>query len=160
MSNDIANTPAAEIACPVPTGSGATMVSLQEWRPPRDALQPLSNLDWRVIELARADGPRSLNPVGIAARFARLLGISVPRPLANDAIEALRRFSVRAWYWDQIRARDLRALYGAGYSTTHLLQILAHVTSVRGFTPTLQEDPARFTSAKSMRGRSSPCRCG
>jgi len=159
MSNDIANTPAAEIACPVPTRAGATMVSLQEWRPPRDALQPLSNLDWRVIEMARADGPRSLNPDGMVARLTRFIGIRVPRSLANDAIEALRRFSVRAWYWDQIRPRDLRALYGAGYSTTHLLQILAHVTSVRGFTPSLQEDPARF-SAKATLGGSSHCRCG
>jgi|SRR5579864_117581 len=92
-----------------------------------------------VIEIARVDGPRSLNPDGIAARFLRFLGARVARRLANEGLEALRRFSVRAWYWDLIRKRDLQALLEAGYSSAHVQQILAHVAAFRGFTPSIQE---------------------
>ena len=115
------------------------VISLQKWRAARQALDPLSDLDWRVIEIARADGPRSLNPDGIAARLLRLLGARVARRLANQGLEALRRFSVRAWYWDLIRTRDLEALIEAGYSSVHVQQILAHVAAFRGFTPSIQD---------------------
>ena len=115
------------------------VISLQKWRAARQALGPLNDLDWRVIEIARADGPRSLNPDGIAARLLRFLGARVARQLANEGLEALRRFSVRAWYWDLIRTRDLQALLGAGYSNAHVQQILAHVAAFRGFTPSIQE---------------------
>ena len=115
------------------------VISLQKWRAALKAQGPLSDLDWRVIEIARADGPRSLNPDGIAARLMRFLGARVARRLANEGLEALRRFSVRAWYWDLIRARDLKALLEAGYSSAHVQQILAHVAAFRGFTPSIQE---------------------
>jgi hypothetical protein len=101
----------------------------------------LSYLDWRVVEMARADGPRSLNPEGFLARVSRdLFGLPVATRLANDRLEALRRFSVRAWYWDLIRTADIRALLEGGYSRTHALEILAHVAPVRGFSPSIQED--------------------
>ena len=113
------------------------MISLQKWSAVHRALEPLSDLDWRVVEAARSDGPRSLNPDGLIARLFRLLGVPVARPLANDGLEALRRFSVRAWYWDLIRGREMLALYAAGYSTNHAEQVLAHVATARGFTPTI-----------------------
>ena len=100
----------------------------------------LSYLDWKVVEMARDDGPRSFNPEGFAARLARLVGLRVPLALANDRLETLRRFSVRAWYWDLIRAADLRAVLGAGYSRAHVLEILAHIAAFRGFAPTVQEE--------------------
>ena len=100
----------------------------------------LGSLEWDVVTIARKDGPRSLNPDGLLAVLSReLFGLPVTRRLANEGLEALRRFCVRAWYWDLIRKSDLKALTDAGYSTTDAMQILAHVAKHRGFTPTLQE---------------------
>lgn len=117
------------------------VISLEERRRGRDGVQRLSDLDWKVVEAARADGPRSLNPDGMAARFLRFIGVPVPHRLTNEKLEALRRFSVRAWYWDWFRTRDLRALYDAGYSRIHVLEILSHVGMTRGFTPSIIEEP-------------------
>ncbi len=102
----------------------------------------LTELDWRVVETARENGPRSLKPDGKFVRFLKdFFGLPIERRLASDRLEALRRFSVRAWYWDLIRTSDLRALMDAGYSSTAVFQILAHVAGYRGFTPAIQEQP-------------------
>lgn len=100
----------------------------------------LTDIDWRVAEIARSDGPQSFNPDG---RFTKILrnffGLPVARNLANEKLEALRRFCVRAWYWDLIRRQDVSSLIEAGYSTSDASQILTHVAGYRGFTPTIQE---------------------
>ena len=100
----------------------------------------LGSLEWQVVTIARRDGPRSLNPDGLLALISReLLGLPATRRLANDALEALRRFCVRAWYWDVIRKSDLKSLTDAGYSKADAVEILAHVAKHRGFTPSFQE---------------------
>lgn len=132
------------------------VISLEERRQGRRGVQPLSNFDWRIIDAARVDGPRSLNPDGLFARFLRFAGVPVPYGLTNKKLEALRRFSVRAWYWDWFRARDLRALYSAGYSRVHVLEILSHVGIVRGFTPSVIDDQAPLPRPK----HSSISQCG
>jgi hypothetical protein len=109
------------------------------------ALPPQSNLselEWSVVEIARDNGPRSLNPDGFWVRLSRdVFGLPIARTLANERLEALRRFCVRAWYWDLIRTRDLQILMDAGYSSAAVFQILAHVAGYRGFTPSIQEQP-------------------
>jgi hypothetical protein len=101
----------------------------------------LSELEWRIVEMARVDGPRSLNTDGFWALLARMLfGIAVARGLANEGLEALRRFCVRAWHWDLIRTSDMAALIDGGYSRRDARQILAHVASYRGFMPPVQDD--------------------
>ena len=103
----------------------------------------LTGSDWNVVKIARSDGPRSINPDGRLARFLRsFFGVSIARGLANERAEMLRRFCVRAWYWDLIRTRDLRPLIEAGYSMVAVEQILEHVAGFRGFTPSLQEAAA------------------
>ena len=100
----------------------------------------LTNLDWSIVAIARTDGARSMNPDGRYARVLRdFFGLPVPRRLGNARAEALRRFSVRAWYRDRIRARDVRLLVDAGYSKIDVLRIVAHVAGARGFTPAMQE---------------------
>jgi hypothetical protein len=107
------------------------------------ARHPKGKMDWRIIEMARKDGPRSLNPDGFVARLARdLFGIEIPHGLANDELEALRRFSVRAWFWDYVPASELRAFLDAGYSMANAELILAYVAHHRGFTPSLLPSPA------------------
>ena len=133
------------------------VISLQEWRSKRSGLAPLGQNEWKIVELARTDGARSLNPNGIAARIAReLLGIPIARSLANKKLEALRRFAVRAWYWDLIRSKDLYRIADAGYSSRNVLEILSHVGLARGFTLSVEEDPM---SVMPRRG-SSQRQCG
>ena len=116
----------------------------------------LRSVDWSVIEIAREDGPWSFKPDGIHARAARFIGMGVTRGLKNGRLEALRRFSVRAWYWDLIRASDVRAFLDAGYSRADVLEILSRVGMARGFIPTIEDEPAHPAPDK----RPSGCRCG
>ena len=103
----------------------------------------LTDLEWKVVDIARADGPRSIKPDGRLTKFLReFFGLPIARKLANEKLEALRRFCVRAWFWDLIRGRDVRALIEAGYTSVDLFQILAHVAGYRGFTPTIEEGAA------------------
>ena len=100
----------------------------------------LTDIEWRVAEIARSDGPRSINPDGRLPKILRnFFGLPIARNLANEKLEALRRFCVRAWYWDLIRSRDVRSLIQAGYSMSDASRILAHVADYRGFTPTIQK---------------------
>ena len=102
----------------------------------------LTDLDWQVVEIARADGPRSLNPDEWLNKFLQdFFGIPAARKLANEKLEALRRFCVRAWYWDLVRSKEIRLLVEAGYSSIDVFQILAHVAGYRGFTPSIEEQP-------------------
>lgn len=96
----------------------------------------LSSLDWKVVDLARRDGRRSLLPPGRIARLARpLFGWPIASPLANPRLEALRRFCVRAWHWNLIRIHDMLLVSDMGYSIADLCAILAHVARRRGFAP-------------------------
>jgi hypothetical protein len=132
------------------------VISIQEWRDSRSPSKPLSQTGWEVVEMARTDGRLSLNPNGLFASVASLFGVSVTGGLADKKLEALRRFSVRAWFWDLIRARDVRAFIAAGYSRTNIFEILSHVGTARGFTPTIQDDSDR----PAPRRHASACRCG
>ena len=103
----------------------------------------LTDLEWKVVEIARADGPRSIEPDGRLTKFLReFFGLPIARKLANDRLEALRRFCVRAWFWDLIRGRDVRAVIEAGYTSVDLFQILAHIAGYRGVAPTIEEGAA------------------
>lgn len=102
----------------------------------------LSELDWKVVEMAKDDGPRSINPDGAFTRFMQdFFGLPITRKLASEKLETLRRFCVRAWHWDFVRTDDMRDLMEAGYSSADALQILAHIARYRGFTPSIQEQP-------------------
>ena len=97
----------------------------------------LSYLDWRIVEMAREDGRWSFDPDGRLASI--MFGSEIARPLANKCLEALRRFAVRAWYWDLIRTSDITSLIDAGFSAGHARQILAHVSAHRGVAPVVQD---------------------
>jgi hypothetical protein len=99
----------------------------------------LSEVDWIIVEMAKRDGPLSLNPDGIWARVSRhVFRLRIPGRLRGHAQEALRRFAVRAWFWNLIRAGDLRRLVEAGYSDVQAMQILAHIADRRGYSPTIE----------------------
>ena len=103
----------------------------------------LGKMDWQIVEMARNDGPRGLNPDRLLSRIARsVFGVPIPRRLANDELEALRRFSVRAWFWDFVRTSDVQAFFDAGYTPTNARRILAYVAHHRGFAPSFEGVPA------------------
>jgi hypothetical protein len=123
----------------------------------REAVSPPGDLDWFVVEAARTGSLFSLNPDNLVARLARgLFGVSLTNSLADKKLEALRRLSVRAWHWDFIRNKDIRAFIEAGYSRIDLLEILSHIGLARGLTPSIEYEFATIPVRKS----SHPCRCG
>jgi hypothetical protein len=78
----------------------------------------------------------------VASLKRAFFGIETPRPLANERLEALRRFSVRAWFWDLVRTKDMRAFFEAGYSSNDAWRILNYVAAHRGFVPSVEHWPA------------------
>ena len=102
----------------------------------------LSEVDWIIVEMAKRDGPLSLNPDGIWARVSRFVfGLRVPGQLSAHPQEALRRFAVRAWFWNLIRMADMRRLIEAGYSDVQAMQVLAHIADRRGYSPSIGGSP-------------------
>ena len=104
--------------------------------------QSLGHHEWAVVDMARIDGPRSANPDSLLNSLLRTaFGVSIPRPLANERLETLRRFAVAAWYKAELRARDLSALFAAGFSSNDAARIIAHVALGRGSAPEVEAWP-------------------
>ena len=109
---------------------------------PHNDNDPLGRTEWSVIDMAHAEGPRSANPNAVINRFlSKLFGIAVARPLANERLESLRRFALAAWFRPEIRTRDLRALFGAGFSSNDAARIIAYVGLHRGSVPEVEAWP-------------------
>ena len=116
-----------------------------------DAVSPLSSssgndalgrTEWSVIDMARSEGPRSANPNAFINRlFSKLFGISIARPLANERLESLRRFALAAWFRSEIRLRDMRRLFAAGFSSNDAARIIAYVGLHRGTVPEVEAWP-------------------
>ena len=101
----------------------------------------LGQLEWDAVAIAKSDGPRSANPRSLLARLSRLFGIEIARPLANERLETLRRFAVRAWFRDVIRERDLKKLFDAGFTSNDAWRVLTHVATSRGVMPGVENWP-------------------
>jgi hypothetical protein len=126
-----------------PTFLAGVSVSAPTLEIPLDINERLGRTEWAVIDHARDDGPRSARPNGLAARLLRLVfGVAVPRPLTNERLEALRRFAVKAWFWPELKARDLKALFEAGFDSNDAWRVLAHVAARRGLMAEVEHWPA------------------
>jgi hypothetical protein len=94
----------------------------------RHGIAHLGQEEWAVVDFARKDGLWSLSPDGVPARLVRILfGISTPRPLANERLEALRRFAVVAWKRGVVGAGQMREFFAAGFSAADARLVLEHV---------------------------------
>ncbi len=125
------------------TAAGAAEDGSPIEEPLLDLDERLGKLEWDVVEIARVDGPRGSNPDSLGVLLLRkLFGVATVRPLANERLEALRRFAVKAWFRDCIRARDMRALFKAGFSSNDAWRVLAHVAARRGRMPDIEAWPA------------------
>jgi hypothetical protein len=88
--------------------------------------------EWSVVEFARNDGLWSLAPDGLLARVARaLFGIHPPLPLANERLEALRRFAVVAWKKGKVGAAQAREFAAVGFSCVDARLVLDYVARRR-----------------------------
>lgn len=88
--------------------------------------------EWGVVDFARNDGLWSLAPDGPLARLARVLfGIRPPRPLANERLEALRRFAVVAWKKGKVGAAQAREFAAAGFSCVDARLVLDYIARRR-----------------------------
>ena len=102
----------------------------------------LGRTEWSVIDMARAEGPRSANPNALINRLLRkLFGIAIARPLANERLESLRRFALAAWFRPEIWLRDMRRLFAAGFSSNDAARIIAYVGVHRGSVPEVEAWP-------------------
>ena len=102
----------------------------------------LGRTEWSVIDMARAEGPRSANSNGFLNRLmSTLFGIAIARPLANERLESLRRFALAAWFRPEIRLRDMRRLFAAGFSSNDAARIIAYVGVHRGSVPEVEAWP-------------------
>ena len=109
---------------------------------PFDHNDSLGRTEWSVIDMARAEGPRSANPNAFINRlFSKLFGIAIARPLANERLESLRRFALAAWFQSEIRLRDMRRLFAAGFSSNDAARIIAYVGVHRGSVPEVEAWP-------------------
>ena len=75
-------------------------------------------IELKVIALAEADPVASIGaPTRFTRFFERWLGISRPKPLANERLEALRRFAVLARVTGgSLPVEEVRRFLAAGYS--------------------------------------------
>jgi hypothetical protein len=88
--------------------------------------------EWSVVDIARNDGLWSLNPDGLLVRVARILfGIQPPRPLANERLEALRRFAVVAWRKGKVGVAQAREFAAVGFSCVDARIVLDYVARRR-----------------------------
>jgi hypothetical protein len=107
-----------------------------------DADGALGAAEWSVIDMARAEGPRSADPNAFFNRLlSKLFGIARARPLANKRLESLRRFAVAAWFRAELRVRDMRALFDAGFTSNDAARIIAYVGLHRGIVPEVEAWP-------------------
>jgi hypothetical protein len=78
-------------------------------------------LELKVIALAEADPVASIgSPTRFRRFFERWFGFKLPRPLANERLEALRRFAVLARVTGgRLPAEEVSNFLTAGFSLLH-----------------------------------------
>lgn len=103
-------------------------------RPANAAVEPLTQLERRVVDLARGDGIETLKPQRRRSWLARLiLGPPAPSPvLANERLEALRRLAVHAWqHGYTLPASALREARAAGLDETQISAVTDQIARSR-----------------------------
>jgi hypothetical protein len=98
------------------------------------AATPLSQLEWRVVELARNDGLVSLRPQRKRSWLSRfVLGPNPPSPmLADEKLEALRKLAVLAWHHGYtLPSSAMKQAVSAGYSEWQVGQVIDAIVGER-----------------------------
>ncbi|OCC23406.1 hypothetical protein MB02_12380 [Croceicoccus estronivorus] len=94
----------------------------------------LTQLEWRVVELARGDGIETLRPQHPRNWLGRIVfGPTPPSAiLANKRLEALRRLEVQAWHYDYaLPVSAMKDAVAACYSEIQVKQIIEAIAGLR-----------------------------
>lgn len=98
------------------------------------AVTPLSQLEWRVVQLARSDGLMTLQPRRKRSWLSRVVfGPSPPSPmLADEKLEALRKLAVLAWHHGYtLPSSAMKQAISAGYSEWQVGQVIDAIVGER-----------------------------
>jgi hypothetical protein len=98
------------------------------------AVTPLSQLEWRVVQLARGDGLLTLQPQRKRSWLSRVVfGPSPPSPmLADEKLEALRKLAVLAWHHGYtLPSSAMKQAISAGYSEWQVGQVIDAIVGER-----------------------------
>lgn len=92
-----------------------------------------TSLQRQVIRLARNDSVSSLREETKLGEFLRaIFGWDRTRPLADPALEALRRIAVMSWHYGyNVHPDEIEAFLAAGYSIDHYEALLDHIGQAR-----------------------------
>jgi hypothetical protein len=93
----------------------------------------LCAIEWSVVAMAEKDGLSSLRePSRFLSALGSLFGTRRPNRLANDNLEALRRFAVHAWHYRwNVPESELRQFLAAGYTLDHYQLIQSSIAEAR-----------------------------
>ena len=106
---------AAPVADPTPCGSDR-----------------LTDLEWRVVAIARKDGPLSLRRPGRITTALRIV-LSRPNPMLTDPrLEALRRIAVLTWRRGySVPPQEVRAFFDAGFTARQYETLADYIGAAR-----------------------------
>lgn len=92
-----------------------------------------TSLEQQVIRMAQTDPLTTLlDEAKLARLIPALFGWDQKRPLANPALEALRRIAVLSWHHgSNVDGREIDAFVAAGYSAGHYEALLVHIDQAR-----------------------------
>lgn len=95
--------------------------------------EPLPPFAASIVALARGDSIRGLNVPGrIARALGRLFGLERPAPLADPALEAMRRVAVHFWHnREGVPAEERDAFHAAGFSGAQFAAFLTLIATAR-----------------------------
>ncbi|CCA90204.1 MULTISPECIES: hypothetical protein [unclassified Novosphingobium] len=98
------------------------------------SVSALSDLEHRIVELARGDGLETLRPQRKRSWLGRL--ILGPQPispeLANERLEALRKLAVQAWHKGYtLPVSAVREAQAAGYSEAQVGAVIDTIGRMR-----------------------------
>lgn len=100
-------------------------------------LDRLTDLEWRVVAIARKDGPLTLRRPGRLTTALRML-LSRPNPMLTDPrLEALRRMAVLTWRRGySVPPQEVRAFFDAGFTARQYEALADHIGAARAISPT------------------------
>lgn len=97
----------------------------------------LTELEWRVVAIARKDGPFSLRRPGRLTTMVRVL-LNRPNPMLTDLrLEALRRMAVLTWRRGySVLPQEVRAFFDAGFTAGQYETLADYIGAARVTPPT------------------------
>ena len=92
----------------------------------------LTDLEWRVVAIARKAGPSSMRRPGPLATAWRAMSSRPNTKLTNPRLEALRRMAVLTWHGGySVPSHEVHAFLAAGFTAGQYEAIADHIAAAR-----------------------------